>query len=64
MHRLDDLKMIKISRGDPYKILQMCSQTMFNEEIVKFDNVDDESDQPLNLKEDIYPVIESYTKKG
>lgn len=42
----------------------MCSQTMFNEEIVKFDNVDDESDQPLNLKEDIYPVIESYTKKG
>lgn len=61
MHKLNDEQLIKVSRGNPYRILEMCSQILENKEIkpLKYkEKNENNEDIDIDLTKDIIPIID------
>lgn len=55
MHKLTEEKIIKVSRGNPYKILDMCTQYLENKEAKEL---------TFDLRDKIKPVLEKMLNQG
>jgi len=64
MHRLDDYKMIKISRGNPDKILDICNAVLDENGEKKMMKYKDENDVSRDIRDEIKPVIREWSRKG
>jgi len=55
--------MIKISRGNPDKILEMCNSVLENGEkkMMKYKGAEGEL---KDMRDEIKPIVEDWTKKG